>query len=280
MNHGLMRAIDIVAPAGSVVHARHPAAVSAMATTTFDVLVACIVGAFSQVVPERAIAASYNLQTFVTSGIDPATGNEFITYAWGPGGWGASRHADGRTAMSIYTTTTTVTPCEAEERRIPFVIEKLEIVPDSGGVGRRRGGNCVRRVVRFDYEGQLTSLAGRGRFPIWGLFGGGAGARQTALLETRDGVRELGLLAEGVALRPGDRLIYTNGGDGGYGPAIEREPQRVLDDVLDGWVTPARAREAYRVALREVPETSLTTTYEIDAEETARLRAVVDAPSP
>ncbi len=273
MNHGLMRAIDIVAPAGTVVHASYPSAVSAMATTTFDVLVACIVGAFSHVLPERTIAASYNLQTFVTSGIDPKTNNEFITYAWGPGGWGASRHADGRTAMSIYTTTTTVTPCEAEERRIPFVIEELAIVPDSGGVGRRRGGNCVRRVVRFEYAGLLTSLAGRGKFPIWGLFGGGAGTAQSAVLNTAQGERAIGLLAEGVTLAPGDRLVYTNGGGGGYGPAVEREPARVLDDVLDGWITPAQAREAYRVALREVPDTSLTTTFEIDEQATAQLRA-------
>ena len=277
MNHGLMRAITIIAPAGTVVHASYPAAVSAMATTTFDILVACIVGAFSHVIPERTIAASYNLQTFVTSGIDPKTNNEFITYAWGPGGWGASRDADGRTAMSIYTTTTTVTPCEAEERRIPFVIEELTIVPDSGGVGRRRGGNCVRRVVRFDYAGLLTSLAGRGKFPIWGLFGGGAGTKQSAVLRTAAGERAIGLLAEGVVIAPGDRLIYTNGGGGGYGPAAEREAERVLDDVLDGWITPAQARDAYRVALREVPETTLTTTFEIDEQETARLRAGADA---
>lgn len=279
MSHGLMRAISIVAPAGTVVHASYPTAVSAMATTTFDVLVACIVGAFSQVIPERTIAASYNLQTFVTSGVDPKTGGEFITYAWGPGGWGASQHADGRTAMSIYTTTTTVTPCEAEERRIPFVIEELAIVPDSGGIGRRRGGNCVRRVVRFDYVGLLTSLAGRGRFPIWGLFGGGAGQAQTAVLSTRDGERELGLLAEGVKLAPGDRLIYTNGGGGGFGPALEREPARVLDDVLDGWITPEQARSAYGVVLREVPETSLTTSFEIDEEATARLRCADEGQS-
>ncbi|MCC6193096.1 MAG: hydantoinase B/oxoprolinase family protein, partial [Burkholderiales bacterium] len=172
-----------------------------------------------------------------------------------------------------YTTTTTVTPCEAEERRIPFVIEELAIVPDSGGVGRRRGGNCVRRVVRFEYAGLLTSLAGRGKFPIWGLFGGGAGTAQSAVLNTAQGERAIGLLAEGVTLAPGDRLVYTNGGGGGYGPAVEREPARVLDDVLDGWITPAQAREAYRVALREVPDTSLTTTFEIDEQATAQLRA-------
>jgi N-methylhydantoinase B len=174
--------------------------------------------------------------------------------------------------MALYTTTTTNIPCEAEERRIPFTIEEYAIVPDSGGAGRRRGGNCLKRVFRFNYQGLLTSLAGRGKYPIWGLFGGEPGEAQLAHLETEDGVHDIGLLAEAVELRPGYRLIYKNGGGGGYGLAAEREPELVLEDVLDGWITPEKARETYLVGLREVPDTSLTTTYEIDWHETKRLR--------
>jgi N-methylhydantoinase B len=85
-------------------------------------------------------------------------------------------------------------------------------------------------------------------------------------------VGDIGLLAQNVEILPGDRLIYTNGGGGGYGPPFEREPERVLDDVLDGWITPARAQEAYGVALREIAETSLTNTFEIDYDATNALR--------
>ena len=140
MNHGMMRNIEILAPEATVVNASYPSPVSAMATTVFDIVAACIFGAFSQVVPERVLAASYNLQSFITSGYDERFDREFVTYAWGPGGWGAGKNNDGRVGMALYTTTTTNIPCEAEERRIPFVIEKYEIVPDSGGAGRRRGG--------------------------------------------------------------------------------------------------------------------------------------------
>lgn len=273
LNYGLMRAIEIDAPVGSVVNATFPTAVSAMATTTFDIIVACLMGAFSKAAPERAIAASYNLQSFITSGRDPRTGSDFITYSWGPGGWGAGRDSDGRTAMALYTTTTTNIPCEAEERRIPFMIEEYRILPDTGGAGRRRGGNCLQRVFRFGYHGVLSTFSGRGRFPIWGLFGGGAGGHQWARLETAEGERELDLLAEGLVLSPGDRLTYTNGGGGGYGPPREREAELVLEDVLEEWITPRAARDIYRVALREVPDTSLTTTYEVDWDATSELRA-------
>lgn len=280
VNHGMMRAVEVVAPKGTIVNAEFPTPVSLAATTTADITAACILGVFSQVAPERVIAASYNLQSFIASGRDDRTGQDFVTYSWGPGGWGAGAEQDGRVSMALYTTTTTNIPCEAEERRIPFLIEEYSVVPDSGGPGRRRGGNCLRRTFRFDFHGQLGSAAGRGRFPIWGLFGGQAGGAQSAVLE-HDGVREqIGLISDGIRLQPGSRLIYTNGGGGGYGHPWTREPELVLEDVLDEWVTPDRAREDYGVVLREIPETSVSTTFEIDVDATAALRADGPPPAP
>ena len=184
---------------------------------------------------------------------------------------------DGRTANAIYTTTTTNIPIEAEERHVPFVVEEYAILPDTGGAGRRRGGNRLRRVYRFNYDGVLSAIAGRGRFPIWGLFGGEPGSGQSAALESNGEVVDIGLLTEGLAVRPGNRLIYTNGGGGGYGPPSGREPEKVLEDVLDGWVTPEMALAKYRVSLKARPDTSRTTSYEIDWEDTRRLRASKEA---
>jgi len=272
-NHGLMRAVEVRAPKGSIVNAEFPTPVTLMATTTADMTAGCIFGALSEVVPDRVIAASYNLQSFIARGHDKRTGQDFVTYSWGPGGWGASRDADGRVGMALYTTTTTNIPIEAEERRVPFLVEEYTMVADSGGPGRRRGGTCLRRTYRFGFDGELGTAAGRTRFPIWGLFGGRPGSPQSAVLEHEGERRDIGAIADNVVLREGDRLFYTNGGGGGYGDPWTREPELVLEDVLDGWVTPQRAREDYGVVLREVPETSLSTTWEIDAEATAALRA-------
>jgi N-methylhydantoinase B len=271
-HYGAWSKMKVRAPDGSIVNAEFPAGVSAMASTAFDIIAACVFGCLAQVVPDRVIAASYNLQSFVTGGIDPRTGEEFVTYSWGPGGWGAGRDTDGRVAMALYTTTTMNIPCEAEERRVPFVIEEYAIVPDSGGAGRRRGGNCLRRVFRFGYDGYLTSLGGRGKFPIWGLFGGEAGSRQYAILESGGVQREIGMLADSIPIKRGDRLIYVNGGGGGYGPPIERERERVLEDVLDGWISVEAARDSYGVVLTEVLESPTSAGYVVDEASTAELR--------
>lgn len=277
-NQGMIDCLELVAPEGSVVNCTFPAPVSGMAATTFDITTACVMGAFAQVAPERAMAASYNLQAFITSGHDDRHDREFVTYSWGPGGWGAHADGDGRVAVALYCTTSVVIPIEAEERRVPFVIEEYAIRPDSGGAGRWRGGNCLARVFRFDYHGRVTSLAGRGKFPIWGLFEGLPGAPQYALLERDGEARDIGLLADNVPVRPGDRLIFVNGGGGGFGPPTEREPERVLEDVLDGWVTPETAGSIYGVVLNEVPDTSVSTTFEIDweATSTTRSKSVMD----
>lgn len=272
-NDGMLRGLEVIAPEGTVVNCSFPTALTGMAATTFDITTACVFGAFAQIDPTRAMAASYNLQAFITSGWDERFGREFVTYSWGPGGWGAHAEGDGRVAVALYCTTTTNIPVEAEERRVPFVVEEYAILPDSGGAGRFRGGNCLSRTFRFDCDGRFTSLAGRGRFPIWGLFGGEPGSPQYAVLEHDDARRDVGLLADNVAVVPGDRLYYVNGGGGGYGPPVEREPERVLDDVLDGWVTPEAAERRYRVALRELPETDAAVTWEIDWERTRALRA-------
>ncbi len=273
VNYGMMSGITIDAPLGTVVNAEYPTAVSAMASTTFDIVAACVFGAFSQVVPERAMAASYNLQSLIIGGHDERWDRDYVSYSWGPGGWGATKDLDGRVGMALYTTTTTNIPCEDEERKVPFVIEEWSFVVDSCGAGRRRGGNCLRRKFRFAADATCTSLAGRGKFPIWGLFGGQPGEAQTASLDRGDGPESVGLLVDNVIVGPGDRLIYKNGGGGGYGPPAEREPELVLEDVLDGWISPEAARDTYRVVLDEIADTSLTTTYELDEAGTERLRS-------
>ncbi len=99
LNYGTMGEIEIEAPLGTVVNAEFPAPVSAMAASTFDIVAACVFGAFAQVVPDRAMAASYNLQSLILGGHDPRWDRDFVSYSWGPGGWGATRDLDGRVGM-------------------------------------------------------------------------------------------------------------------------------------------------------------------------------------
>ena len=145
-------------------------------------------------------------------------------------------------------------------------VEQLELVENSEGAGRFRGGLGLRKDYRFPGGPTTFSiLADRDREGPWGLFGGLPGKRAEYVLNPDGEDRRLGSKTT-VELAPGDVLSYRTCGGGGYGPPRERDPAHVLRDVVEGKVSVERAREVYGVAVdlerRRVNET-----------ETARLRS-------
>ena len=148
----------------------------------------------------------------------------------------------------------------------PVRILRYELVEDSEGAGRFRGGLGVRRDYRFDdHEVTFTILADRDRWGPWGLFGGEDGRRAYYILNPDGEARELGSKST-VDIEPADVVSYQTCGGGGYGPARERDPALVLRDVRDGKVSAERAREVYKVAVD-------TDTWTVDEAETARCRS-------
>ena len=128
-------------------------------------------------------------------------------------------------------------------------ILRYELVENSEGAGRHRGGLGVRRDYRFDdHEVTFTILADRDRWGPWGLFGGQDGRKAHYILNPEDEARELGSKTT-VDLKPTDVVSYRTCGGGGYGPPEERDPALVLRDVRDGKISPERAREVYRVVV-------------------------------
>jgi len=126
-------------------------------------------------------------------------------------------------------------------------------VPDSGGAGRWRGGLTTDRIYRVEYdEATLTVTAERGRVAPKGLFGGLEGARFRSTVTRPDGSQaEMPSKGSAVIVRKGDRVSIRCAGSGGYGDPLDREPERVLKDVVDGYVTAQAARELYGVALSD-----------------------------
>jgi N-methylhydantoinase B len=124
-------------------------------------------------------------------------------------------------------------------------------VPDSGGAGRWRGGLTTDRVYRVEYdEATLTVTAERGRVAPKGLFGGLEGACFKSTVTKPDGsMTEMPSKGSAALVRKGDRVLIRCAGSGGYGDPLEREPDRVLKDVIDGYITAKAARELYGVAL-------------------------------
>src|ERR1051326_6746374 len=140
-------------------------------------------------------------------------------------------------------------PVESQEANQPIVVERFELIRDSAGPGRFRGGAAVRRDMRFlADEGQLTNLSDRQRFAPYGLFDGGTGALGRPGMSPGGGERAVhGKASEAFAY--GDVISFQQSGAGGYGDPLTRDPARVLDDVLDDYVSVDAARAQYGVVI-------------------------------
>src|SRR5205807_8851476 len=155
---------------------------------------------------------------------------------------------DGCEAMSWAFNASNI-PVEAQEANQPIVVERFELIRDSAGAGKFRGGCGVRRDLRFlADEGKLTNLSGRQRFAPYGLFGGQPGALATTVINPGPGEQRVhGKQSREFAY--GDVISFQQSGAGGYGDPFERDPGAVLEDVLDDYVSIEAARAQYGVAI-------------------------------
>jgi len=150
----------------------------------------------------------------------------------------------------------------------------MEFVPDSGGAGRQRGGLGDVRRVRLAYgdSAVLSSFGDRERFPAWGLFGGKEGRNQGFVVNPgTEAEVSIGVMTTGYDVVRGDFWDYWSGGGGGFGDPLERDPQAVLEDVRDDYVTVEGARRDYGVVV--VADGERYDDWHVDAEATERLRA-------
>jgi N-methylhydantoinase B len=243
-NEGQLRPVRVVAPEGSFFNAQPPAAVGGRACLN-QRIVELIFGALAEAVPERVCAASGQWVNPIFGGSHPATGSAFVLYDYILSGVGARRERDGVDAMSPVFSVENV-PLEIQEAQYPVLVERFELMTDSGGAGRTRGGLSLRKDVRLLADGiVLSNLSDRYAFPPYGLDGGQAGRVGETVLNpgTAD---ERRLDSKGTyVLRSGEVVSFRAAGSGGFGSPAERPREAVADDVREGYVSPAAARELY-----------------------------------
>jgi len=175
-NSGCLAPLTVVAPAGTVVNARPPAAVAGGNVETSQRIVDVLLGALAQASPERVPAAAQGtMNNLVIGGWDPERHKFYTYYETIGGGMGAGPHTPGGSALQCHMTNTLNTPIEALEYAYPFLMRRYEIRRGSGGVGLHRGGDGIRREVELLHEAQVTLLTERRRFPPFGLAGGEPG---------------------------------------------------------------------------------------------------------
>jgi len=251
--HGFTRAIHVIAPAGTLVNAVHPAPCGARGITGYRIA-DCLFGALAQVVPERVTADGAGGSTLPTiagwRGSEPFVFSECVM-----GTWGATAAHDGQSGVPHMCSNQSNVPIEMIEAEYPIRIERYGYVPDTAGSGRLRGGlGLVREYRALSDDLSLSVRADKQDFPPHGLAGGGEGAPCRSVLYSNGTMRALPMLFTApVTLDKGDLFRHVMAGGGGFGPAFEREPAAVLADVLDGLVTPAGARRDYGVVIAGAP---------------------------
>jgi N-methylhydantoinase B len=214
---GLMEPIEVVAPAGTIVNARPPAAVAAGNVETSQRIVDVLLRALARALPRRIPAASQGTMNNLTiGGLDARTGEEFAYYETVAGGMGARPSADGVSAVHTHMTNSLNTPAEALEYAYPLRVRVYRVRKGSGGRGRRNGGDGVVREIETLVPARMSLLADRRRLAPYGLDGGRDGKSGRDLLIRRGRTRPLDAKGS-LELQPGDRVRLETPGGGGHG---------------------------------------------------------------
>ncbi len=252
-NAGTYRPITIVAPEGTVVNARYPAAMTMNTVYPAGEIVHACWKALAEVDPERACAGWGKVAYCITSGAD-TKGRTYVMYHWhGSSGGGAVLGRDGFNTIGQLTTLggMSLPNVEVFEQLYPVNIRRQEFRLDGGGAGRFRGGTGV------DYEVEVAvpaeySFRGEGlRTPSgFGVVGGGTGKLGAMALTLKDGT-QVEAPQYGVRQMPPLNITLSSPGGGGWGDPRTRDPALVLRDVEDGVVSPEAARDVYGVASRQ-----------------------------
>lgn len=275
LNAGLYRTVKVIVPDDTIVSARWPIAVTGF-VMTFEKIMNAIFELFSQVVPERAMACAFNIEYLQTGGYDTRSADRsyFMLYDWLSGGWGGRNGRDGLSVTaSCFGVGLMSQPIEGQERMCPVRTDKSEIVTDSAGPGEWRGGVGLEKAgTILDVEHCVFSyFCDRERSVVWGIEGG-LPARPHGLWMEREGEPEefLGAVFSDVPVERGTRFRRGTSGGGGYGDPLKRDPQRVLDDVVDEYVSLDRAHKDYGVVIKVIDEDLAEYEVDLAATNTAR----------
>lgn len=281
LNHGVVRAINIVSEKGTCVDVVEPTPVTGYCSGAYEKVDATIMACWGQALqgidPRRVHAATVNLQNFCTGGMHPKTEVPFVSYLWLEGGQGARAYADGNSNyMMIFIGGASNQPSETLERWYPMYYTTTEAVIDSCGDGEFRGGFGLSRSFEVWGDTELVVLGDRERVGPFGLAGGTNGGPNTLVLNPdSDAEENLGMFTTKAKLKKGDKLMFESNGGGGYGLPWKRKVDAVLEDVIDGMLSIEKAADVYGVSIKEIDEDALV--YEVDDAKTKSLREKLSA---
>lgn len=245
-NEGSFRPVNVTAPEDSILNATHPMPTAARHIIGHFAPV-CVLGALYEAIPDRTIAegatAIWSTQVYGEN----LQGKPFSYTFFSNGGMGARPNKDGLSATG-FPSGVHGTPVEIVENSSPLVIYQKELLQDSGGDGRYRGGlgQIISFGVRTNKPFRFPTMFDREHYPANGLAGGEPGSNAKTLLNDKIPLESKRL----YTLEPEDVITMKLPGGGGYGDARQRETELVLQDVINGYVSEDKAKEKYGVNMK------------------------------
>ncbi|MEM7343258.1 MAG: hydantoinase B/oxoprolinase family protein [Chloroflexota bacterium] len=263
---GNFRALRVEAPSGSVMHAVPPQPTFTLWTGLLAIEV--VTKALAKGLPNAVPACSGgDIFSVMGVGVHPDSGKIWLEATNEGVGFGAHAGGDGENGMMhLSEPGCRNNPIEILETKAPWLIEKYQLRQDSGGAGEHRGGVGLTRTYKFMADASALTLVKKTKTKPWGMAGGKDGGNGHVILRPGTDREDVtGMVYESMA--PGDVLVNNSGGGGGWGNPFNRDPQKVLEDVRNEYVSLKAARQEYGVVID--PET-LT----IDMAATAAARQV------
>jgi N-methylhydantoinase B len=269
-NSGVFRARTIIAPYGTILNVGFPAGVAGRGATVgrlWDVTI----GAMAKILPDKVPACWTSVDFGICMGGANRDGSLFVLTDFLPGSWPGRPFADGIDAHTPPWVNYSNVPCEVIEREYPLSFQQYQFVADTGGAGKYRGGVSIIKDYRIESPDKVEVQWRQDRtlFRAWGLKGGGPGAPSEGYQITPDG-KKRALKKECFYASPGDVLRAVVPAAGGWGNPLERDPEKVLQDVRNELVSVDAAKRDYGVVIH--PKL-----LEIDRPATDKLRASAGA---
>ncbi|MEM6761459.1 MAG: hydantoinase B/oxoprolinase family protein [Pseudomonadota bacterium] len=272
-NEGSFRPVKVTSPKGSIYNPEAPVAAEAR-FCQIQRMVDLIIKALAPVIPDKVTAGNAATLSFAAySGVRPS-GDYWVFLEVNEAAMGGRPESDGPDTVEELMRNTRNNPLEDLGMHLPLICDRYEVRDDvDPGAGRFRGGQGVVKSQRFLTPGFMTHESDRHEDAPWGVFGGKDGAVGKLTVHNvadPEIVRNEPAKLSGLRVSEGDVISYFSPSGGGYGDPLEREPEKVLDDVLDGFISPEHARKDYGVVLAHTDDGY---GWGLDHEATAFLRS-------
>lgn len=246
-NQGVLEVCEIECPSGTLLNCAPPAPVAARANTS-QRIIDVVIGALADALPDAVVGAANGANTTaVFSGVDPATGKDYLYLETLGGGFGGRNDRDGKDGVQVHITNTSNLPVEVIEMEYPLRVLSYGLVEDSGGAGTYRGGMGLRReITPVGHDCIFNGAGERFRHAPWGVFGGADGGRGR-FLHTHPNASEeqLEIKPSGIVLKEGAKILVETPGSGGYGAPDQRSEADIETDRRSGKFSDAYLKRHY-----------------------------------